>query len=169
MVTAVLLCLVVGIADGDTITARCTDPAGRNERIQVRVQGIDAPEKRQPFGTRARQALSDLAFNQWADLHCNKTDRYGRKVCSVWVAQSSAPNAPRTMDAGLAMVSTGMAWWYRTYAREQSPQERGQYEIAESEARARGSGLWADAQPVAPWDWRRARKALKLRTMNEAP
>ncbi|MDA8455275.1 thermonuclease family protein [Acidovorax sp. GBBC 3334] len=156
MVAGLLLCLVVGIADGDTITARCADSAGGYERMQVRVQGIDAPEKKQPFGTRARQALSDLTFNQWADLHCNKTDRYGRKVCSVWVAPSSAPDGPRTLDAGLAMVSTGMAWWYRAYAREQSPQERGQYEFAEEEARSLRTGLWADTDATPPWIWRRS-------------
>lgn len=157
MIAVTLVCLVVGVSDGDTITARCTDPAGGYERMQVRVQGIDAPEKKQPFGARARQALSDLTFNRWAEFRCGKTDRYQRKVCSVWVAPASKPDGPRTLDAGLAMVGTGMAWWYRAYAREQTPQERGQYEIAESEARSRGSGLWADAQPVPPWNWRRAR------------
>lgn len=146
---------MVGITDGDTITARCTDPAGGYVRMQVRIQGIDAPEKKQPFGTRSRQALSELTFNRWADLRCSKVDRYQRHVCSVWVNPVSASSGPRTLDAGLAMVTTGMAWWYRAYAREQSPQERGQYEFAESEAKARGAGLWTDAQPVPPWDWRK--------------
>lgn len=123
--------------------------------MQVRIQGIDAPEKKQPFGTRSRQALSELTFNRWADLRCSKVDRYQRHVCSVWVNPVSASSGPRTLDAGLAMVTTGMAWWYRAYAREQSPQERGQYEFAESEAKARGAGLWTDAQPVPPWDWRK--------------
>lgn len=90
-----------------------------------------------------------------AELRCNKIDRYKRHICSVWVAPASAADGPRTLDAGLAMVSVGMAWWYRHYAKEQSPQERGKYKFAEQEAKARKVGLWRDTYPIAPWDWRR--------------
>ncbi|KFJ08570.1 hypothetical protein DR66_6000 [Delftia acidovorans] len=153
MLAATLLCLVVGISDGDTITARCGQP-GEYQQVKVRIGGIDAPESRQPYGARAKQALSDLTYRQEAELRCNKIDRYKRHVCSVWVAPASSPNGQRTLDAGLAMVTQGMAWWYRHYSREQSAQERGQYEFAEQEAKAKRVGLWADTDPVAPWDWR---------------
>ena len=109
-------CLVVGVADGDTIAVRCGQP-GAYAQIRVRLSGIDAPEKRQPFGTRARAALGSIVFGRMARLECPKTDRYGRKVCSVWVPPVSAPTGPPTLDAGLAMVTMGMAWWYRAYAR----------------------------------------------------
>jgi len=159
MLAATLLCLVVGISDGDTLTARCPtqDVAHPYQQIKVRFQGIDAPERKQPFGNRAREALSDLVYMKEAELRCNKMDRYKRHICSVWVAPASAPNGPRTLDAGLAMVSVGMAWWYRHYAKEQSPQERGQYEFAEQEAKARQVGLWRDPAPIAPWEWRRSK------------
>lgn len=150
-------CLVVGVSDGDTITARCGDP-GAHEQIRVRLAGIDAPEKGQAFGKRAKQAMSDLVFGKSARLECIKTDRYGRSVCNVWVAPASAPNGPQTLDAGLAMVTVGMAWWYRTYAGEQTPQARGQYEFAEREAQAKHAGLWADREPVPPWEWRHQRR-----------
>ncbi|BEP34365.1 thermonuclease family protein [Variovorax sp. V11] len=150
-------CLVVGVSDGDTITARC-GTAGDYEQIKVRFNGIDAPEKRQPFGQRAKEALSDLVYMKEAVLDCPKTDRYGRSVCKVMVAPASAPRGPKTLDAGLAMVTVGMAWWYRAYSREQTPQERGQYEFAEFEAQAKHVGLWRDAEPVAPWDWRKAQR-----------
>lgn len=153
MLAATLICLVVGISDGDTLTARCGQP-GEYQQIKVRLGGIDAPESRQPYGARAKQALSDLTYRQEAELRCNKIDRYKRHVCSVWVAPASAPEGPRTLDAGLAMVTQGMAWWYRYYSSEQSPQERGQYEFAEQEAKAKRVGLWSDPEPVAPWDWR---------------
>lgn len=133
-------CLVVGVSDGDTITARCGEP-GAYEQIRVRLAGIDAPEKAQPFGQRAKLTMSDLVFGKPARLDCYKTDRYGR---SVWVAPASAPSGPQTLDAGLAMVTQGMAWWYRAYAGEQTSQARGQYEFAEQEARAKRAGLWAD-------------------------
>lgn len=151
-------CLVVGVSDGDTLTARCGVP-GSYEQIKVRFNGIDAPEKKQPFGERSKQAMSDLVYMKDVELDCFKTDRYGRSVCKVMVAPASAPAGPKTLDAGLAMITVGMAWWYRAYSREQTPQERGQYEFAETEARAKRAGLWRDADPVAPWDWRKERRA----------
>ncbi|PIG09606.1 LOW QUALITY PROTEIN: endonuclease YncB(thermonuclease family) [Comamonas sp. 26] len=165
MLATTLLGLVVGISDGDTLTARSGEP-GQYEQIKVRLQGIDAPERKQPFGERARQALAELTFQKEAELSCAepKQDRYKRQVCSVWVAPASG--WPRTLDTGLAMVTQGMAWWYRAYAREQSPQERGQYEFAEQEAATRKVGLWSDSQPIAPWDWR---KASRERRQNLSP
>jgi endonuclease YncB( thermonuclease family) len=152
------VCLIVGVSDGDTLTARCGEP-GAYQQIKVRLSGIDAPEKRQAYGERARQALAALTFQRWARLECRKTDRYGRSVCAVWVAPASSPDGPRTLDAGLAMLTVGMAWWYRAYAAEQTPGARGQYEFAEIEAKAKGVGLWRDAQAMAPWDWRLLRRA----------
>lgn len=157
---ATLLCLVVGISDGDTLTARCPTEGAAHpyQQVKVRLAAIDAPERKQPYGNRARQALSELTFQKQALLDCPKTDRYKRHVCTVWVAPASAPDGPRTLDAGLAMVTQGMAWWYRAYSREQTAEARGQYEFAEQEARAKRVGLWADREPVAPWEWRRAKK-----------
>lgn len=154
MPISILLCLVVGVSDGDTITARCGDP-GAYEQVKVRLNAIDAPERRQPFGARAKQAMSDLVYKKDVELRCYKQDRYKRQICSVWVAPQSAPDGPKTLDAGLQMVDIGMAWWYRQYAREQTPEERGQYEFAEDEARLRKRGLWSLPDPVPPWDWRR--------------
>ncbi|MGO4391485.1 thermonuclease family protein [Variovorax sp. M-6] len=148
-------CLVVGVSDGDTLKARC-GPGGRHEALKVRLNGIDAPERRQPFGERAKRAMSNLVFMREAEIDCITIDRYGRSVCKVMVAPASAPGGPKTLDAGLAMVTLGMAWWYRAYAMEQTAQERGQYEFAETEARAKRAGLWRDADPVPPWDWRKA-------------
>ncbi len=99
MVGELLLCLVVGITDGDTITARCSE-RGAYEHVQVRIQGIDAPERKQPYGSRAKQALSAMVFQQWVDLRCSKSDRYQRKVCSVWVAPVFAPSGPRSLWVG---------------------------------------------------------------------
>lgn len=83
MLSAALLCLVVGISDGDTLTARCPtqDAAHPYQQIKVRFQGIDAPERKQPFGNRARKTLSDLVYMKEAELRCNKIDRYKRHVC----------------------------------------------------------------------------------------
>lgn len=157
MISAALLCLIVGISDGDTLKARCPtgDQVHPYQQVKVRLNAIDAPERKQPWGTRSRQAMSELAFQKEAKLDCYKTDRYKRKVCNVWVAPASNPTGPKTLDVGLAMVTQGMAWWYRAYAKEQTPEARGQYEFAEKEARSKKAGLWADQELVAPWEWRK--------------
>ena len=63
-----------------------------------------------------------------------------------------------TLDAGHAQITVGLAWWYRKYANEQSPQDRGAYEFSEQEAKAKRVGLWRDDEPVPPWKWRKAQR-----------
>jgi len=75
-------CLVVGISDGDTLTARC-GRIGAYERVKVRIAAIDAPEKAQPYGQRSRQALSNICFREQALITEIDTDRYGRTVADV--------------------------------------------------------------------------------------
>ena len=85
MLSAALLYLVAGISDGDTLTARCPTQAAAHpyQQTKVRLQGIDAPERKQPFGNRAREALSDLTYMKKAELRCNKIDRYKRHVSAA--------------------------------------------------------------------------------------
>ena len=77
--------------------------------------------------------------------------------------------APRTPDAGLAQVTVGLAWDYKQYAGEQSAEDRERYSFAEIEARARRAGLWREAEPVAPWEWRRGEGGLKLSATASRP
>lgn len=78
---------VVYVQDGDTLTL--LDPDKRQHRI--RIAGIGTPEKAQPFGNRSRQNLASMVHGQEAIADCLKTDRYGRKVCKVWVQPSDCP------------------------------------------------------------------------------
>ena len=82
-------------------------------------------------------------------------DRYRRIFGKVWVQPSDCPTCGETLDVCYAQISTGLAWWYRAYAKEQSSEDRGRYESEENDARLRKRGLWADPAPVPPWDWRR--------------
>lgn len=143
---------VVGVADGDTVTVLDTE----HQQHKIRVAGIDAPEKKQPFGQRSKANLSALVFNREVDVVGDKRDRYGRTVAKIMVAKVDCrtPNCPRTEDAGLRQIEAGLAWWYRKYAKEQSPQDRAIYEAAESNARTRAIGLWLEREPVPPWEWR---------------
>lgn len=133
--------VVVGITDGDTIKLLDQD---RREHV-IRISAIDAPERSQPYGQRAKQRLSALAFRRQATARCAKIDRYRRQVCSVFIANE---------DVGLRLVKDGMAWHFKRFQNEQSADDARLYTVAEREARARANGLWRDARPIAPWDWR---------------
>jgi len=127
---------VVSVADGDTLTIL----AAGNRQIRVRLNAIDAPEKNQAYGQRAKQALSDLCFGKVATVHVSGYDRYKRALGDVYCDNAFA-NA--------LMVSLGMAWVYRQYSNDPKLLE------LESQARAQRRGLWSDAHPVPPWDFRR--------------
>jgi len=150
---ATLTGTVVSIADGDTITVLDAN----REQHKIRLAGIDSPEKAQPFGQRAKQSMSSLVFGKEVDVQWNKRDRYRRIIGKVMVAAPSCrpTHCPKTLDAGLAQLTVGLAWWYRKYAKDQSPEDAGRYEFAEQEARAKRAGLWADGHPIPPWDWRK--------------
>lgn len=130
---------MVGISDGDTLTLLVD-----KQSIKVRLANIDAPEKAQPFGNRARQALSDLAFGKEAACERSGLDRYGRSIATCTVSHH---------DVNAEMLRKGMAWVYRKYATHVPD-----YYPLEEEARARKVGLWADRNPIPPWDWRKQQK-----------
>ena len=136
---------VVGISDGDTITL--LDAAKQQHKI--RLSGIDAPESGQAFGQKSKANLFALVFNRQVVAQCSKTDKYRRAICKVLVGG---------IDANLEQVKAGMAWWYRQYANEQPSRDREEYEAAEFNAKIRRLGLWADKNPVPPWDWRQGNR-----------
>jgi micrococcal nuclease len=133
---AVVFGLVVAIADGDTLTVLNED----FQQVKVRLAEIDAPEKRQPFGTRARQSLGDLCHEKRAEVRVVDVDRYKRIVGRVTCAG---------VDANAAQVRRGLAWVYDRYAKDKTL-----YRL-QDEARSARRGLWADRNPMAPWDWRK--------------
>jgi len=141
-----ITCRVVGVADGDTITVL----DARKVQHKIRLAGIDAPEKKQPFGNRSKESLSQLAFGKTVDVETIKRDRYGRQIGKVLV---------NGQDVNLLQVERGMAWFYRQYQREQSPNDRRLYEAAEDAAKAKKRGLWQDSAPVAPWEFRRPNRS----------
>ena len=132
---------VVGILDGDTVDV--LTPA--KELVRVRLSGIDAPEKKQAFGNVSKQTLSDLVFSREVVVEWRKKDRYGRIVGKVLVDG---------IDMDLKMVTAGMAWHYKQYAKEQSATDRESYASAEDAARAKRVGLWRDKDPIPPWTFR---------------
>jgi endonuclease YncB( thermonuclease family) len=145
---------VIDVDDGDSFLAQ--DASGQTQR--VRISGIDAPERRQPFSAQAKARLTTLLVGRSVWLRSTKQDTYGRAVAQVWLIDAACaqpPDCPRRQDVGLTQVREGWAWWYRAYAREQSAQDQRRYAAAEDSARAQRLGLWRDARPLPPWVYRR--------------
>ena len=130
---------MVGVHDGDTLTGITAS----NEKVKVRLDAIDAPEIKQPYGQAAKKALSDMVFGKEVVIYPKTKDKYGRTVGHVVVGKK---------DVNLAMLEQGMAWHYVKYDKNE---RLGQ---AEAEAKAAHRGLWQDKQPIPPWEWRKAGK-----------
>jgi len=130
---------VVGVTDGDTLTLLVDQT-----EIKIRLSQIDTPESGQPYGSRAKQALSGLAFGKVALAKVEAIDQYGRTVARVYVANT---------DINAEMVRLGAAWVYRKYATDDSL-----YRI-ETEARDTKRGLWSlpESERTPPWEWRQSR------------
>ncbi len=130
---------VVAVKDGDTIVVL----QGR-EQVTVRLAGIDCPESAQPFGAKAKQAASDFCFGQQVTINVTGKDRYSRSLAEVIL--------PDGRNLNRELLRTGLAWWFREYSDDKRLGD------LEAEARENKRGLWADANPIAPWAWRADQK-----------
>jgi len=139
---------VVRVTDGDTIVVLDADKV----QHKIRLQGIDAPERRQAFGTKSKEHLSDLVAGKTVEVDYSKYDRYERVLGIVMVNGE---------DVYLEQVEAGMAWHYKKYQGEQSASDRVKYSDAELEARRQKIGLWRDPNPMPPWNYRRAERDRK--------
>jgi endonuclease YncB( thermonuclease family) len=119
---------VVGVSDGDTITVL----DATNSQRKIRLAGIDAPEKSQPFGQKSKEHLSDSVFGKQVEVEYTKNDKYGRIVGKVMVSGR---------DANLEQIKAGFAWHYKEYASEQRIDERAAYASAETVARSAKLGF----------------------------
>jgi endonuclease YncB( thermonuclease family) len=137
---------VISILDGDTIRVESSEKVV----YQVRLAGIDAPEKGQPFGEDSRRNLARILMGKAVVVQSQKTDRYGRLVGKVFLDAA---------DISLMQIRAGLAWHYKQYQKEQSELDRDSYSVEESTARQRRVGLWAQAEPVPPWVHRKGAKA----------
>jgi micrococcal nuclease len=122
---------VIGVSDGDTVTVLMS-----RHQIRVRLAEIDAPEKRQPFGERSKQSLSDLVYGKQVKVNQEDRDHYGRVVGRVYAGG---------LDVNAEQLKRGMAWVYRQYNRDKS------LLALKQEARGAKRGLWTDPNPTPPW------------------
>ena len=130
---------VVSITDGDTLRVLVDQ-----REVVIRLDQIDAPEKRQPFGQQSRQSLADLTFQKSARVVTHGQDRYGRTIGTIFIDDQ---------DVNAEQVRRGMAWVYLRYARDPA------LSVLEQDARQAHRGLWVDPSPLPPWDWRKQQRA----------
>lgn len=132
---------VIGVTDGDTIKVLRTG----NENIKIRLAGIDCPERKQPWGTKAKQAASDLVAGQTVTIKVIDVDRYGRTVGRVFVDG---------VNMNRALVEGGHCWAYARYVKDKV------LFTLQDEAQAAKRGLWSlpEAERVQPWKWRRSKR-----------
>jgi endonuclease YncB( thermonuclease family) len=132
---------IFGVHDGDSL--RINTEGGRSMR--VRLYGVDCPEIGQPYGIKARALTRQLAYGRFLILEPKGKDRYGRIIAKVYLLTRKMLSQE--------IVKAGACWWYQKYA----PDDEVLAEL-EGEARAAKRGLWANPNPIPPWDWRKQRR-----------
>lgn len=125
------------MSDGDSVTVIDANKT----QYKIRLAGIDAPEKAQAYGQKAKESLSGMIFGKQVDVEWSKQDRYGRTVGKIMLGG---------VDICLEQVRRGMAWHYKQYQQEQPARDRVIYAESEKLARNDGTGLWRDASPFEP-------------------
>lgn len=141
----------VGVHDGDSITVLLETPDGMRQS-KIRLDAIDAPELGQAFSSRSRKTLVELVFQKECQVESLGQDKYGRTIGRVSVDG---------LDVNAAMLEEGMAWHYAKY------DDREVMAARQEAAKQEGFGLWADPNPIPPWEWRKMSKEERL-TVHQA-
>lgn len=131
---------VTRIIDGDSILV--TD--SKSVEYEVQLEGIDAPEIKQDFGTESTEGLSKLLKDKTVRITWKSKDNFDRPLAQVYDGDK---------HINMEMIKTGMAWHFKRYNKDE--------ELAKAEAAAKEAkkGLWARESPIAPWDYRKENKA----------
>ena len=134
---------VISIADGDTVTI-----INNSQQTKIRLAEIDTPEKNQPYGKRAKKALSDFILNKNVEVEVVTIDRYGRTVGKIFLDNQ---------NINREMVKAGHAWVYVKYAKDKT------LFVLEKNAKENQLGLWAlpERERIPPWQWRKNKRQSK--------
>jgi len=131
---------VIAITDGDTFTLL----TAQNQQVKIRLHGIDCPEKKQPYFNNAKAYTSSLVFGKQVSVQVKNKDRYGRTIGVVFLEDKRNVNE--------LLLQAGWAWHFKKYDQD------ARWAAMEQLARRQRKGLWADPNPIAPWDWRAGKK-----------
>jgi endonuclease YncB( thermonuclease family) len=153
---------IMEVGAGDTATLELAGGIRRS----LRLHAVAAPTGRQPYAADSRRALAAMVQGKTVRFVIQREDDYRRLIGKLLVAppDCAAPCAP-TRDAGLAQLEAGLAWWYREERKQQTLPDQGYYEYAEFDARQQRRGLWQDASPVSPWEWRKRHGGAMARAL----
>jgi endonuclease YncB( thermonuclease family) len=143
---------VISVTDGDTITV-----LHNNQKNEIRLYGIDCPEKRQSHGEQAKALTTALVAGRNVDVEQKDIDQYGRVVGLVKVDDQSLSEL---------IVQNGYAWVYTKYCKEKFCSD---WVKIEGVARQQKKGLWQDSVVVPPWEWRAARREGKQAVSESEP
>ena len=130
---------VVKVVDGDTLHVY-----SNKKNYKIRLSGIDAPERGQAYGKRAKEHLEFLVAGKQVIAIVESKDRYSRYVASVKV---------QNKDVCAEMLTAGYAWHYKQYDNNKY------YDELQREAKKAKRGLWLDKKPQAPWEYRKEQRA----------
>lgn len=139
---------VVGVKDGDTI-----EVLYEGQSYVIRLANVDCPEKAQPFGQAAKKFTSAFCFGKEVMVTSNSKDRYKRLIAEITV---------NGISLNRELVKNGYAWCYTKYSKDS------ELPLLETLARKSRSGLWADAEPTPPWNWRQEKKSKQIEPNAEA-
>ena len=134
---------VVRVVNGDSLMVEF-----HGQQVRVRLKEIDAPESRQLFGKASRESLTQICAKKTARVSWTQLDRNGRTLGRVWCDG---------IDANAEQVRRGMAWVFDRYVTDQTL-----YPLQDA-ARTQRLGLWSEANPIPPWDWRAAKRTQEYR------
>ncbi len=136
---------VLSVPDSDVLELQTED----KKTFRVRLNGIDAPELEQPFGMQTKERLTKLVGEKMVRVVTQGEDRTGQIIGDVYFKSDKSADSD-DVHLNVDMVANGFAWHFVRVAPDNKP-------LAESEKQARDkkAGLWSEADPVAPWDWRK--------------
>ncbi len=133
---------VIKVSDGDTVTILTEDKVSH----KIRLNDIDAPEKKQPFGNKSRDNLASYIAGEIITVKYKSKDKYGRILGTIYF---------ENLDINLQQIKNGYAWVYKQYSKNQT------YYQEEQKAKDLKKGLWIAKEPLAPWEYRKKRKSSK--------
>ncbi len=131
---------VIKVSDGDTVTILTEDKVSH----KIRLNDIDAPEKKQPFGNKSRDNLASYIAGEIITVKYKSKDKYGRILGTIYF---------ENLDINLQQIKNGYAWVYKQYSENQT------YYQEEQKAKDLKKGLWIAKEPLAPWEYRKKRKS----------
>lgn len=130
---------IIGVSDGDSVSLLDE----KNVVFKIRLNGIDAPEKKQDFGNASKNFIGDLIYDKFVWVRTNGLDRYGRTIGTIYLNENMIGKSVNEMS-----LENGMSWHYKKYDKNIL------WSNMELKAKEDKIGLWQLQNPIPPWSFR---------------